>query len=82
MIKVLVVDDSIFMRKMISQIIDTSVSMKVIGIAKNGKEAVEQTKILKPDVITMDIEMPVMNGIEALSLIMKVQPTQIGRAHV
>lgn len=77
MIKVLVVDDSIFMRKMISQIIDTSVSMKVIGTAKNGKEAVEQTKILKPDVITMDIEMPVMNGIEALSLIMKVQPTPV-----
>jgi len=74
---ILVVDDSVFMRKIISDLIAENPQFKVIGTAKNGKEAVEQVKLLKPDAVTMDIEMPVMNGLEALQQIMTEQPTPV-----
>ncbi|TJY42601.1 chemotaxis response regulator protein-glutamate methylesterase [Cohnella pontilimi] len=76
-IKVLVVDDSLFMRKLITRLIDEDGTMKVIGSAMNGLEAVKLTKELLPDVVTMDIEMPYMNGLDALAQIMKERPTPI-----
>ncbi|SHH26899.1 two-component system, chemotaxis family, response regulator CheB [Caloranaerobacter azorensis DSM 13643] len=71
MIKVLVVDDSAFMRKIISDILVSDRMIEVIGTAKNGKEALDKIPHLNPDVITLDIEMPVMDGITALKEIMK-----------
>lgn len=70
MIKVLVVDDSAFMRSAISRMLEKDSEIKVIGTAKNGQEAIEKVEELKPDVVTLDIEMPVMNGLEALKHIM------------
>ena len=64
-IKVLVVDDSALMRQFLSDIINADPRMTVTGTARNGKEALTQLSALKPDVITMDVEMPVMNGLEA-----------------
>lgn len=74
-IKVLVVDDSSFFRRRVSEIINSDSRLEVIDVAVNGKEAVEKAKSLKPDVITMDIEMPVMDGISAVREIMKACPT-------
>ena len=76
-IRVLVVDDSAFMRKVISDILNSDEEIEVVGTAKDGVEAVELAVKLKPDVITMDVEMPRMNGIEAVKKIMEVQPTPI-----
>jgi two-component system chemotaxis response regulator CheB len=75
--KILVVDDSIFMRKIITDLITENKQFQVIATAKNGKEAVELVKRLKPDAITMDIEMPEMNGLDALKLIMAEMPTPV-----
>ena len=68
-IKVLVVDDSSFFRRRVSEIINSEARLEVIDVAVNGKEAVEKAKQLRPDVITMDIEMPVMDGMEATKAI-------------
>lgn len=76
-VKVLVVDDSSFFRRRVSEIINSDPRLEVIGSAVNGKEAVELTNKLQPDVITMDIEMPVMDGITAVREIMKSTPTPI-----
>ncbi|OEE61947.1 chemotaxis response regulator protein-glutamate methylesterase [Enterovibrio norvegicus] len=76
-VKVLVVDDSSFFRRRVSEIINGDPRLQVIDCAVNGKEAVEKTAQLKPDVITMDIEMPVMDGITAVREIMKANPTPI-----
>ncbi len=62
-IKVLVVDDSAFFRKMIVSMLESSMVIKVVGVAVNGKEAIDKVSELMPDVITMDIEMPVMDGV-------------------
>jgi two-component system chemotaxis response regulator CheB len=77
LIKVLVVDDSSFMRRAISRILESWPEIEVIEFAVNGKEAVEKTAVLRPDVITMDVEMPVMDGITALSRIMELCPTPV-----
>jgi len=69
MTKVLVVDDSAFMRNAISRILAKDNTIEVVGTARNGQEALEKVEALKPDVVTLDIEMPVMNGIEALKQI-------------
>ncbi|MGR5235484.1 protein-glutamate methylesterase/protein-glutamine glutaminase [Vibrio alfacsensis] len=76
-IKVLVVDDSSFFRRRVSEIINSESRLEVIDVAVNGREAVEKAKYLKPDVITMDIEMPVMDGITAVREIMATSPTPI-----
>ena len=76
-IKVLVVDDSSFFRRRVSEIINSESRLEVIDVAVNGREAVEKAKSLKPDVITMDIEMPVMDGITAVREIMASSPTPI-----
>ncbi|WP_394251797.1 chemotaxis response regulator protein-glutamate methylesterase [Vibrio profundi] len=76
-IKVLVVDDSSFFRRRVSEIINSEARLEVMDVAVNGREAVEKAKQLKPDVITMDIEMPVMDGITAVREIMAACPTPI-----
>lgn len=68
--KALVVDDSAFMGMQLAGILSSSDEIEVVGLAKNGLEALEMVKELKPDVVTMDIEMPKMNGITALKHIM------------
>ncbi|MCT2534542.1 chemotaxis response regulator protein-glutamate methylesterase [Aquibacillus koreensis] len=77
LINVLVVDDSAFMRKMISDILHSEPSIRVIGTARNGSDALEKIKELKPDVITLDVEMPVMDGISTLKQIMKHHPLPV-----
>ncbi|MDQ1913328.1 chemotaxis response regulator protein-glutamate methylesterase [Paenibacillus sp. GD4] len=74
---VLVVDDSVFMRKMISDFITSDPEFRVVATAKNGKEAVELIKKHRPRAVTMDIEMPEMNGLEALRIVMREQPTPV-----
>lgn len=76
-VKVLIVDDSGFFRRRLTEIISSDPLVEVVGSANNGKEAIEQARLLKPDVITMDIEMPVMDGIEATKQIMQTTPTSI-----
>lgn len=76
-VDVLVVDDSAFYRHRIIDILQQSPNIKVVGTAANGKEAVQKTLELNPDVITMDVEMPVMNGIQAVREIMEKHPTPI-----
>lgn len=75
--KILVVDDSAFMRKVISDLINSMAKFEVIGTAKNGKDAIEKIKELNPDVVTMDVEMPIMDGITALEKIMKETPCPV-----
>lgn len=76
-IKVLVVDDSFFMRKLISRLIEEDALLEVIGTARDGLEAVQMVKELHPHVVTLDVEMPIMNGLEALKKIMEERPTPI-----
>lgn len=76
-IKVLVVDDSGFFRRRVSEIINGDPRLEVIATATNGKEAVEKAKTYSPDVITMDVEMPIMDGISAVREIMKDNPLPI-----
>ncbi len=75
--RVLVVEDSSFFRRRVTDILNSDKNLEVIDVAVNGIEAVEKAKSLKPDVITMDIEMPQLNGIEAVKQIMKSAPTSI-----
>lgn len=70
-IKVLVVDDSPFMRKIITETIASIVGLEVIGTARNGRDALKAIPQLQPDVITLDIEMPGLNGLETLEIIKK-----------
>lgn len=75
--QVLVVDDSVFARKIVSDIINNAPGFEVAGTAHNGKQALSLIPKLKPDVVTLDIEMPVMNGIETLRRIMQDCPTPV-----
>ncbi|WP_353683456.1 chemotaxis response regulator protein-glutamate methylesterase [Thermodesulfovibrio sp. 3907-1M] len=77
MIKVLVVDDSAFMRKAITAMLQEDPEIKVIGTARDGVEAVQMVQELKPDVVTMDVEMPRMDGITALKEIMQKYPVPV-----
>src|SRR5690625_1279515 len=76
-IRVLVVDDSSFFQQRLKEMVNRHPDLEVIGIASNGREAVDQTLSLKPDIITMDFEMPVMDGVSAVKLIMAQRPTPI-----
>lgn len=72
-LRVLVVDDTIVYRKAVSDILAEIPGIEVVGVAHNGKIALSKIKTLKPDLLTLDIEMPVMNGLEVLSEIQKNQ---------
>jgi two-component system chemotaxis response regulator CheB len=76
-VKVLVVDDSGFFRRRVSEILSADPNIQVVGTATNGKEAIDQALALKPDVITMDYEMPMMDGITAVRHIMQRCPTPV-----
>ncbi|CUU10693.1 MAG: chemotaxis response regulator protein-glutamate methylesterase [Fimbriimonadales bacterium] len=76
-IRVLVVDDSLFMRRMITDILAEDPEIEVVGSARNGQEGLEMARQLQPDVITLDVEMPVMDGITMLERLMKEQPTAV-----
>jgi two-component system chemotaxis response regulator CheB len=76
-IKVLVVDDSGFFRRRVSEILSSDPEIQIVGTATNGREAIDQALALKPDVITMDYEMPMMDGITAVRNIMQRCPTPV-----
>lgn len=77
-LRVLVVDDTIVYRKVVSDILSEIPGVEVVGVAHNGKIALDKIKILKPDLVTLDIEMPVMNGIEVLEALKRDQSTTTG----
>ena len=74
---VLVVDDSAFMRKLISEMIETSGDYRVVGTAVDGVDALEKIRSLAPDIVTMDIEMPRLDGLQALDQIMREMPRPV-----
>ncbi|MGD0283633.1 MAG: chemotaxis-specific protein-glutamate methyltransferase CheB [Dissulfurispiraceae bacterium] len=76
-IRVLVVDDSSLARELIIAILSTDKEILIAGEASNGSEAIEKVKVLKPDIVTMDIEMPVMDGLFAIEHIMASNPVPI-----
>ena len=76
-IKVLVVDDSAFMRKMLTEIIQRDPALNVVGAARDGSDALIKVDALKPDVLTLDVEMPVMDGYTTLVELMKREPKPV-----
>lgn len=76
-IKVLIVDDSPFIRMSLKKILSRDPEIEVVDTARDGREGITKIQILKPDVVTMDVEMPVMNGLQALEEIMRWQPTPV-----
>ncbi|MBI4641551.1 MAG: chemotaxis-specific protein-glutamate methyltransferase CheB [Candidatus Tectomicrobia bacterium] len=77
MIKVLIVDDLPVVQELLLYILDSDSDIQVVGIAHNGEEAIEAVKRVKPNIITMDIHMPKMDGFEATRKIMEISPTPI-----
>lgn len=76
-IRVLVVDDSAFMRKVITDIVNSSPEMEVVSRSRDGLDALKKIEYYRPDVVTMDIEMPVMNGLTTLARIMEKNPVPV-----
>lgn len=76
-IGVLIVDDSSVMRRSITLLLEKDPDFLIIGIARNGEDAIEKVQRLRPDVVTMDVEMPGMDGIEALKVIMATCPVPV-----
>ena len=76
-VAVLVVDDSPLCRQLIIDALGKDPSLEVVGTAENGKDAVEKVRALRPQVITMDVDMPVMDGLTACERIMSEMPTPI-----
>lgn len=77
MIRVLVADDSAFMRKILSDLFNKQSDFQVVGTAINGKDTIDKVKQLKPDVLTLDVTMPVMDGLQALAVIMEECPVPV-----
>ena len=77
MIRILVVDDSAFMRKVLSDLFKGENDFEVVDVARNGAEAVDKVVQYSPDVVTMDVEMPILDGLSALEKIMAVKPTPV-----
>lgn len=75
--RVMVVDDSAFMRKLITDLISEDPEFQVVYTANNGREVLEKIAEIRPDIITMDIEMPEMNGLDALKAIMEFHPVPV-----
>src|SRR6266436_1630143 len=73
-IRILVVDDSIVIRKLLSDTLSGDRELEVVGVASDGRIALAKIPLLKPDLITLDIEMPVMNGLETLVALRKLYP--------
>ena len=76
-IRTLVVDDSVFMRTVLKSALGKDASIEVIGSAQNGTEALEKIESLKPDVVTLDVEMPGLTGLEVLEKVMQKDPIPI-----
>ncbi|MBT2688577.1 chemotaxis response regulator protein-glutamate methylesterase [Bacillus sp. ISL-47] len=76
-INVLIIDDSAFMRKLIADFLSQDPRLNVVGTARNGEDGLRKIKELNPDVVTMDVEMPVLNGLAALKIIMKSRPVPV-----
>lgn len=77
MIRVLIVDDSLFMRTVIKDILKRDTDIEIVGVANNGKEALDLVSEKEPDIVTLDIEMPIMDGLETLREIMKTNPIPV-----
>lgn len=77
MVRVLVVDDSAFMRRLLTDLLAGSGQIQVVGIARDGEDAVQKNIKLRPDVITLDVEMPVLDGLAALSKIQATRPVPV-----
>jgi two-component system chemotaxis response regulator CheB len=77
LIKVLVIDDSAFSRKAITRMLATSPLVEVAGVARDGEEALRKTFELQPDLITLDLEMPKMDGFTFLRIVMSKRPTPV-----
>src|SRR5208283_4239039 len=76
-IRLLVVDDSVLMRKVLSDLLQSDKQLTVVGTAKDGVDAIAKVAALHPDVVTMDIEMPNMDGLTAVQKIMEAYPIPI-----
>ena len=77
MIRVLIADDSAFMRKVLSDLFKSQSDFEVVGTAVNGQDAIEKVKKFQPDVLTLDVIMPVMDGLNALAVIMEQCPLPV-----
>ena len=77
LIRVLIVDDSAFMRHALSRLLTESATLQVVGTATNGEEGLAQARALCPDVITLDVEMPVLDGVGMLKRLMTETPTRV-----
>jgi two-component system, chemotaxis family, protein-glutamate methylesterase/glutaminase len=77
MVKVLIVDDSAFMRNILGSMLTSDPGISIIGTARDGIEAIEKVALLKPDIVTMDVEMPKMDGLTALKIIMEKTPVPV-----
>lgn len=77
MVKVLIVDDSAFMRNALSNMLSSDPEIQIVGKARDGLEAIELVEKLRPDIVTMDVEMPRMDGIAALKHIMEKNPVPV-----
>ncbi|MCZ8204596.1 chemotaxis response regulator protein-glutamate methylesterase [Gemmatimonas sp.] len=75
--RVLVVDDSAFMRKLVSEVVESTGEFTVVGTARDGKEALRQVAVLDPDIVTLDVDMPALNGLAALEFIMRDHPRPV-----
>lgn len=73
-IRILVVDDSVVIRKLLAETLSGDTALQVVGVAGDGRIALAKIPLLKPDLITLDIEMPVMNGLETLAAVRKLYP--------
>jgi two-component system, chemotaxis family, protein-glutamate methylesterase/glutaminase len=77
MVKVLIVDDSAFMRNILANMLSSDPGITIVGTARDGQDAIEKVALLKPDIVTMDVEMPKMDGITALKHIMEKTPVPV-----
>ena len=77
MIRILIADDSAFMRKVLTELFKSQKDFEVVGTAINGRDAVEKVKKYHPDLLTLDVQMPVMDGLNALAVIMEIAPMPV-----